>query len=85
MPRYTRGMKTAVSIPDEIFEKAERMARRTRRSRSDIYAAALREYVARHSPDEVTEAMNEVCDRIADGDGAFARAAAKRVLEKSEW
>ena len=48
-------MKTAVSVPDDIFEGAERLARREGRSRSEVYSAALREYVARHSPDEVTE------------------------------
>ena len=79
-------MKTAVSIPDEIFEKAERLARRTHKSRSELFASALREYVARHAPDEVTEAFNQVCDRIGDRDNdGFARAAARTVLENSEW
>lgn len=51
-------MKTAVSVPADIFEKAERLARSEGRSRSDLYSAALREYVARHAPDEVTEALD---------------------------
>jgi predicted transcriptional regulator len=55
-------MKTAVSIPDDVFAGAERLAHRTKRSRSDIYSAAVREYVARHSGDAVTEAMNSVLD-----------------------
>ena len=38
---YTQGMKTAVSIPDEVFEKVERLARRARRSRSEVFSAAL--------------------------------------------
>jgi len=75
-------MKTAVSIPDDVFEKVERLARRGRRSRSEVYSAALREYVARHSPDEVTEAMNKVCDEVEQGDD-FVRAAAHRRLEES--
>jgi len=52
-------MKTAVSIPDEVFESAERLARRTKKSRSQVFSDALREYVARHAPDEVT-AQGEV-------------------------
>lgn len=79
------GMKTAVSIPDDVFERAERLAKRDRRSRSDVYSAALREYVARHATDEVTEAMNAVCAEIHEGPDAFAAAAARRVLERSEW
>ena len=82
---YTLGMKTAVSIPDEVFEKAERLARRARRSRSDVFSAALREYVARHTPEEVTEAMNRVCEQLDGQKDAFAAAASRRVLARTEW
>jgi hypothetical protein len=78
-------MKTAVSIPDEVFEKVEKLARRARKSRSEVFSAALREYVARHAPDEVTDAINEVCDRIGEQDDTFLRTASRRVLEKAEW
>jgi Arc/MetJ-type ribon-helix-helix transcriptional regulator len=78
-------MKTAVSIPDDIFEKVERLARREKRSRSEVFSAALREYVARHSPDEVTDAINRVCDRIGDQSDEFVATAARRILEKTEW
>ena len=57
-------MKTAVSIPDEIFERAEHLARRAGRSRSDMYSTALKEYIERHAPEDVTDAMNRVCDAI---------------------
>lgn len=78
-------MKTAVSIPDEVFEKVERLARRAGRSRSEVFAAALTEYVARHAPDEVTEAMDRVCADIGNEDGDFVSAAARHALEKIEW
>lgn len=82
---YTFGMKTAVSIPDDIFEKVERLARRARRSRSELFSAALREYVARYAPDEVTEAMDRVCDEVKNQNDAFVSIAAHRVLERTEW
>ena len=78
-------MKTAVSIPDDVFEKVERLARRERRSRSEVFSTALREYVARHTPDEVTEAMDRVCAAVTDEHNGFAAAAARRVLERTEW
>jgi hypothetical protein len=53
-------MKTEVSLPDDVFRAAEAQARRTKKSRSQLYAEALAEYLARHAPDEVTEAMNRV-------------------------
>ncbi len=66
-------------------KKAERLARRARRSRSDVFSAALREYVARHAPDEVTEAMNRVWDEVHGEKDRFAATAARRTLEASEW
>jgi metal-responsive CopG/Arc/MetJ family transcriptional regulator len=78
-------MKTAVSIPDEVFEGAERLARRTKRSRSRLFSDALREYLARHAPDKITEAMNKACAAIGEENDPFASSAASRVLEQSEW
>ena len=82
---YTLGMKTAVSIPDEVFEKVERLARRAGRSRSEVFSAALAEYVARHAPDEVTEAMDRVMADVGDEVDAFVSAAGRQVLEHTEW
>lgn len=77
-------MKTAVSLPDDVFERAERLAKRAHRSRSELYASALREYVARHSPDEITEALNRV---YADDEpiDEFVAEAGRRTLEAVEW
>lgn len=85
IPGYTVGMKTAVSIPDDIFEQAEALAHRAKRSRSDLYARALSEYVARHAPDRVTEAMNRAVDEVDEPPDPFAAGAARRTLERTEW
>ncbi len=83
---YTDGMKTAVSLPDDLFRAAERHAKRAQKSRSQLYAEALAEYLARHAPDEVTEAMNRVMEQLgeAEPDPALA-AAARRVFERTDW
>jgi metal-responsive CopG/Arc/MetJ family transcriptional regulator len=78
-------MKTAVSIPDDIFEEAERLAKRTRRSRSEVYSCALAEYVARHAPDRVTEAMNRALSELRDEEDAFASTVGRRTLKRTEW
>ena len=82
---YTPGMKTAVSIPDEVFARAEKLARRTRTSRSRLFSNALREYLARHAPDEVTEAIDRVCAEAGNRQDPFVTEAARRVLEQTEW
>lgn len=78
-------MKTAVSLPDKVFREAEAHARRTRKSRSQLYSEALSEYLARHAPDPVTEAMNRVVDETGEKPDPFLSAAARRVLKRVEW
>jgi len=79
------GMKTAVSIPDDVFTRAERLARRTKKSRSRLFSDALKDYVARHTPEEVTEAMDRVCEEVGNAPDKFRVSAVRRVLERSEW
>ena len=78
-------MKTAISIPDDVFRAAEHHARRAKKSRSRVYTEALSEYLARHAPDEVTEAMNKVVAELNEPIDPFVVAAARRILERSEW
>src|SRR5712692_5928147 len=83
--RYTKSMKTAVSIPDDVFEGAERLARRTKKSRSQLFSDAVREYIARHGSEDVTDAMNRVCSEFGNRSDEFVSLAARRILERSEW
>jgi predicted transcriptional regulator len=84
-PGYTFGMKTAISIPDDVFADAERLARELNQSRSQLYSRAVREYVARHSADSVTAALDAVCGEDAAADAGFAARAARRSFERTEW
>ncbi|MDA8204120.1 MAG: ribbon-helix-helix protein, CopG family [Chloroflexi bacterium] len=79
-------MKTAISVPDDLFAQVDRLARRSRRSRSEVYSAALREYVARHAPDEVTAGLDAVLADLGQPDAAdFTGTAARRTLASTEW
>lgn len=53
-------MKTAVSLPDPIFEAAEEVAQQLGVSRSQLYAEAVEAYVRTHREQGVTEALNRV-------------------------
>jgi metal-responsive CopG/Arc/MetJ family transcriptional regulator len=85
MVGYTPGMKTAISIPDQIYRDAERLSRRLKKSRSQVYTEAVTEYDARHDPDAVTEAMNRVCEGMDTYSDPAVSAAARRTLEDVEW
>lgn len=78
-------MKTAISVPDAIFKKAERLARRLKKSRSQLYSEAVAEYVRRHDPDAITAQMNQVCENLDTSPEPFVASASRRILEQSEW
>jgi predicted transcriptional regulator len=78
-------MKTAVSVPDDLFRQAEVAARRLRVSRSQLYATAISEFLSRQQRNAVTERLNEVyARRPAKVDSALNRAQLK-FLEKESW
>ncbi len=78
-------MKTAVSIPDQLFEEADAFARRLGKSRSEVYREALAEYLARREPDPVTRALDQVVDEVGSGVDGWTNEAARRTLAGSEW
>lgn len=78
-------MKTAVSVPDEVFDQAEHLAKRLKISRSELYSKALAEFVSRHSPDAVTDSFNRACAAVQGEPDPHFQGAARRVLKGSEW
>lgn len=78
-------MKVAVSIPDPVFEEAEKLAEHLKTSRSELYARALASYLGNHAQDRVTDRMNAAVDAAGASSDPFGKAAARRVLERVEW
>ncbi len=58
-------MKTAISVPDAVYQEAEKMAHSLGWSRSRLYSTAVREFVERQSEDPVTIALNAIADDLA--------------------
>jgi metal-responsive CopG/Arc/MetJ family transcriptional regulator len=78
-------MKTAISLPDELFSAADSLADRLGVSRSELYAKALAEYVAKHSDEEVTGLLNALyVDELSRLDPSFRRAQ-RESLGREEW
>jgi hypothetical protein len=82
---YTGGMKTAVSVPDDLFRLAETAARRLRVSRSQLYATALAEFLDRQRTNGVTERLNEVYSRTKARVDAPLHRAQLRSIGKDSW
>jgi len=80
---HVANLKIA-SCCGELYE-ADVHQKRLKSSRSKLYSRALGEFLRRHAPDRVTEAMDEVIAAVGDATDAFSRRAARQVLRKVEW
>ena len=78
-------MKVAVSVPDPIFQAAERVSRRMRVSRSRLYAKAVEAYVKQHGDDDITEQLNKVYAGSASTIDQALEAASIDVLRRETW
>jgi predicted transcriptional regulator len=78
-------VKTAVSVPDDLFRMAEAAARRLRISRSQLYAEALAEFLKSRQTDAVTERLNEVYTRRPAKVDPVLHRAQLASLEKDSW
>jgi len=78
-------MKTAISIPDELFHQADELAGRLGKSRSEVYREALADYVARRDPGAVTRALDDITEELTGEDDTFVAEAARQTLQRSEW
>jgi metal-responsive CopG/Arc/MetJ family transcriptional regulator len=55
-------MKTAISIPDDLFRKVEKFSKKNRISRSEVFARAVEEFFEKRQSWELLEAVNRACD-----------------------
>ncbi|MBM3131672.1 MAG: ChpI protein [Chloroflexi bacterium] len=60
-------MKTAISIPDPIFQEAEQLSKRLGISRSQLYASAVSSYISELQKKGITEALDQVYGAEQEG------------------
>lgn len=78
-------MKTAVSLPDDLFRSAEAAARKLRVSRSQLYATAIREYLERRRNNNVTARLNEVYSKESSELDPAMNVAQLQALKNDPW
>lgn len=78
-------MKTAISIPDPIFEAAEELARRLGMSRSELYVTAVSQYLDSFQDTAVTQALNELYAEMAASVDPILHQMQLLVLPEEEW
>ena len=78
-------MKTAISLPDDLFAAAEALAQRLGVSRSRLFATALAEFVAKHQTRKVTERLDAVYSAEPSALDPELRRAQRRQLPADGW
>ncbi len=78
-------MKTAISLPDELFLSVNDLAKRQGVSRSELFAVAVADYLAKHRDADVTSRLNEVVARESSAVDPALRAAQARSVRSTKW
>jgi metal-responsive CopG/Arc/MetJ family transcriptional regulator len=78
-------MKTAISIPDPLFQAADELAQKLGVSRSELYSTAVKAYIQSHRYDGVTERLNEIyAEESSELDDVLSEMQ-WRSLPKEDW
>ncbi|MDQ3485059.1 MAG: ribbon-helix-helix protein, CopG family [Actinomycetota bacterium] len=78
-------MKTAVSIPDDLFHRADALAAELGSSRSQLYREALAEYLQRYDEQSITASYDAVVAEVGPEADPWLAEAGRRALERNEW
>ena len=82
-------MKTAVSLPDDLFEKVDQLAEELHLSRSRIFAEAVRDYIAKQKNEEILRTLNQVYSEAETEEEKTVRKKNKkryaRTLKAEKW
>lgn len=83
---YTIRMKTAISMPDNLFHAAEKLAKRLGMSRSELYQKAVARFLEQQGGDVVREALDRVYAKTSNRDlDPLIKAAGENILLDDEW
>jgi len=78
-------VKVAVSVPEPVFEAAERVSKRMRIPRSQLYSRAIAAFVRQHSGEDVTKALNAVYAKHSSALDPAWESASLEVLRRENW
>jgi metal-responsive CopG/Arc/MetJ family transcriptional regulator len=78
-------MKTAISIPDQIFQAAEGLAHRLGMSRSQLYAEAVTQYMESHKNQDVTKILDNIYAAEDSSIEDELNSMQMRSIPKEEW
>ena len=78
-------MKTAISLPDEIYHSADQLAKRLGMSRSELYSRAVSLFIKAHKNEAVTEALDKIYAKEKSEVDSAINIMQLKSLPKEEW
>lgn len=78
-------MKTAISVPPEVFKLSERLAKKLKMSRSAVFALGVQKLGEEMDEEEMIARINAVCAEVDTSVDPFWKEMQSRTLQKSEW
>lgn len=87
IPGYTHRMKTAISVPDETFERASRRAQELGMSRSEFFSRAASRYLDELDAESVRRQIDQAVEALGTRDDSSSDAAAagrRRLLDEAD-
>ncbi len=78
-------MKTAISIPDEIYFAADHLAKRLGMSRSEFYSKAVSNFITAHQNEAVTKSLDEIYEKESSSIDPFINLIQLRSISREDW
>jgi predicted DNA-binding protein len=78
-------VKTAISLPDDLYQRGEAYASRQALSRSELYARALESYLETHDDASITAALNDLYGEEDSTLVPNVDALSLEALRQQEW
>ncbi|MGI8640694.1 MAG: hypothetical protein ACR2MG_12215 [Pyrinomonadaceae bacterium] len=78
-------MKTAISVPNDVFELSEKLAKKLKVSRSQIFAMGVKKLGEEYDEEELIAKVNAVCDKVDTSLDPAIRQYQSRILKREKW
>lgn len=78
-------MKTAISVPNDIFELSEKLAKKLKVSRSQIFAMGVKKLGEEFDEEEIISSINRVCEKVDTSLDPAIRDYQKRTFKREKW
>ena len=78
-------MKTAISVPNDVFELSERLAKKLKVSRSKIFAMGVKKLAEDHDEEDLIARINAVCEKVDTSLDPAVRFYQSRAIKRKKW